>query len=621
MKTSRTGSIAAAFFIMAAMSVCAQSAEDLEKAGKCRAEAAYLEMKGDTAAAVSRYEESLTYYNDESVVRKVEVLKNMLQAQEQERQASEPFIRAPRDGALAGEVLATLDMDADLLVYLNAETLIPCLRAELGKMNTAILSASSPTTDGQAGAVGSMASLVDPLIDWLGLYGIRAVGISLTPVEEGVSRMKTCIRYDEGQFDRVMRRMYGEAKIPKMLNYLPAETVAMEMIGVSPATLWAVIEEGVDAFAAPGVSESMKKEIERLKDSQGMDLRALAASLGDEMVAALTLSESVTVEIPLPNGRSIVLPEPGLLIGVTTKDASLLDAVLALLKKNQIPLSEKTIGGGTLYSVNIPAKLPFSLQPALMMHEGCLLLASTPAILERALQSVADGGEWMGQDAVKAAFRDRPAAVSAMAYAGSRFSQEYCRLQSSLADLGMDRLTDGSCLGAVLNYYVDNIVMANADNFCATYQVNDASGMMSVSYMKTPYGNPLALAAMTPVALGAMMGISAMEQAENNAARSACALNRQQIDMAKRMWAMDQGVDAGTPTWEDLAAYFPDGAAPECPLGGEYTLGSLEEDVACSLPDHAWADSDEVIEYEETVDESYMDEEGDASEEGAVAGE
>lgn len=598
MKSTFAGTIIVALSAVVAVTVHAQTADDLQKAEKCRAEAAYLEMRGDSAAAVARYEESLTYYQDETIVSKVEALKANLSSAGVPSSKDLAGWGGKRDGLLAGDVLARLDVDADLLFYLNAENLISPLRAELQKLTAAIRVASAKQPDAGEASAGKVSALVDPLLDWMGLYSIRALGVSLAPVEPGITRIKSYIRRNEGQSDRVIWKLYGEAKVLDTLKYLPSDTVTMEILSVRPAVLWSAIEEGLDLFAAPEMAAAMNHQLDELKTAQHIDIRALLPMLDDEVFAALTLSESVTVEIPLPGNEPMSIPEPGLLLGVKAKDTSMLDAVVSALKARQIPLIEKTVGLATMYTVNIPAKLPIAVQPSMMMHEGCLLLASSPALLERALQSYALGGELTGVDTFRQAFHDRPAAVSALAYAGSRFSKEYCHLQTVLAGLSMKGIAENSAMASLVDYYIRNIIQANDDNYCATYQVNDASGLLTVSYVKTPYGNPLVMGIMTPVAASALLGISALEQAQTAAARSTCMMNQQNIEMAKNMWAMDQGVSEGTPVWEDLAAYLPGGAAPVCPLCGEYTIGSLGEAVTCSLPEHNWPDIEEDNQYE-----------------------
>ena len=71
-------------------------------------------------------------------------------------------------------------------------------------------------------------------------------------------------------------------------------------------------------------------------------------------------------------------------------------------------------------------------------------------------------------------------------------------------------------------------------------------------------------------------------------ARKTCVNNMRLIDDAKQQWALDTGKPASTvPKVKDLQIYFKEGALPECPAGGAYSLNALNEVPTCSIPGHA----------------------------------
>ena len=71
-------------------------------------------------------------------------------------------------------------------------------------------------------------------------------------------------------------------------------------------------------------------------------------------------------------------------------------------------------------------------------------------------------------------------------------------------------------------------------------------------------------------------------------ARKTCVNNMRLIDDAKQQWALDTGKPASTvPKVKDLQIYFKEGALPECPAGGTYSLNALNEVPTCSIPGHA----------------------------------
>lgn len=69
--------------------------------------------------------------------------------------------------------------------------------------------------------------------------------------------------------------------------------------------------------------------------------------------------------------------------------------------------------------------------------------------------------------------------------------------------------------------------------------------------------------------------------------RNACQSNLNQIDGAKQRWALEESQSAtATPQWSDLVGstlYIR--RQPDCPSGGDYTIGDMETNPACSLSD------------------------------------
>jgi hypothetical protein len=70
--------------------------------------------------------------------------------------------------------------------------------------------------------------------------------------------------------------------------------------------------------------------------------------------------------------------------------------------------------------------------------------------------------------------------------------------------------------------------------------------------------------------------------------REVCLANLKQIEGAKGVWALEDLREANrVPTWSDLITtnYIP--AKPVCPLGGIYTIGGLDKNAQCTIPEHA----------------------------------
>jgi chromosome segregation ATPase len=68
---------------------------------------------------------------------------------------------------------------------------------------------------------------------------------------------------------------------------------------------------------------------------------------------------------------------------------------------------------------------------------------------------------------------------------------------------------------------------------------------------------------------------------------NACINNLQQIDAAKREWALENDKTADAiPSAQDLLPYFTNMVFPVCPSGGTYTINAVSVPPTCSVPGH-----------------------------------
>ncbi len=69
--------------------------------------------------------------------------------------------------------------------------------------------------------------------------------------------------------------------------------------------------------------------------------------------------------------------------------------------------------------------------------------------------------------------------------------------------------------------------------------------------------------------------------------RKTCINNLRLIDDAKQQWSADfNEPNDAVPTEKDLAPYFKDGALPQCPEGGIYSLNRVDQVPTCSIASH-----------------------------------
>lgn len=85
----------------------------------------------------------------------------------------------------------------------------------------------------------------------------------------------------------------------------------------------------------------------------------------------------------------------------------------------------------------------------------------------------------------------------------------------------------------------------------------------------------------------AAIAIPNFVKARETAQMKACINNLRQLDGAKRQWALEYKKEmTDAPTEDEVVAYLKDRQLPICLAGGTYTIETVGESPACSVPKH-----------------------------------
>ncbi|MFH1799006.1 MAG: prepilin-type N-terminal cleavage/methylation domain-containing protein [Candidatus Omnitrophota bacterium] len=82
------------------------------------------------------------------------------------------------------------------------------------------------------------------------------------------------------------------------------------------------------------------------------------------------------------------------------------------------------------------------------------------------------------------------------------------------------------------------------------------------------------------IGLLAAIAIPNFIQAQQTAQTNACIANLKQLDGAKTLWALDNGVTSGVPVMTDLVPTYIK-STPTCPGKGAYTIGDVAVAPTC----------------------------------------
>lgn len=88
--------------------------------------------------------------------------------------------------------------------------------------------------------------------------------------------------------------------------------------------------------------------------------------------------------------------------------------------------------------------------------------------------------------------------------------------------------------------------------------------------------------------IGFLVGLAVpgFMRARRSTQASTCINNLRQIDSAKDQWAMENFAQTGDPVTKDNIAPYIRRGIPECPAGGEYTIGAVGDPPLCDQEGH-----------------------------------
>jgi len=567
--------------------VLAQSQEDIKQARKLRADAAYTELKGDKEKAIKLYEESLSFVKDEAIQRKLTELKgesttvNELKAADQ---AAKPNLPGFQPGAelQAGTVFSKLDLNPFMMGYFNGDTLIPPLRAQIIDLLT---TAAGTSSDAESNV--ETINKIDAAMKWLGLYEIKGLGFSLAPLTSNVSRSKMYVEFDKAEPTGAIWKLSRANTSLDSLKLFPKDTVLAVSGSLSLKEVWKLIDEALLNFAPPEIRDQKNAQIAQIKETMGIDIEALIASSADELFLGLALSEATRIDLPMPDGSIMNIPEPSLMFGMKVSDSSIMDMIRKLIEEKQIPVSKRELGGSEMISFPVPLPLPVRLEVAIVQNGDYLLIGTQSALIENAVASINGSAERLvSTPEFKQYLSDLPSRMSGASFVGSRFYKEYFKVYGSI--ITKDQVSDPNMQKlAPLMDKVNAILKSNENNASAGYQITDGEGILAVSYTRTAEYNPIVAGTVQAVSMGVASAAIEVEKTRLMGETYTCQYNQSMIENAKNEWASEHDLTEGTPSWDDLTQYMDDNMIPVCPSGGTYTIGSLQEEVSCSVENHA----------------------------------
>jgi hypothetical protein len=476
------------------------------------------------------------------------------------------------------EVTSHLDPGGSFYLYLSTEQWMSGLSGKVSNWKEIISAIPEANRADADRAFG----IVTRLIKDSGIEDVSGVGMSSIAREPDFYRTRAILHHYQGQGKGFLWNMTGRKPHSLTgLDLLPANTVLAAFSDLDPSLLWSVIQKQARQSGVPQAEEFLNKLPENFENATAIKWEQLLASLGGEFGLVVTFDETKRIPIPLPQGSPLEIPEPGLMLVIKVNDDTIFQRVDQVLKDTGQQIVSVDEPALKMRTMAVPLPIPIELRPTMATTEGYLLIATTDALIRKAL-AVKTGKE----PGLRSTAEFKRLAVD-MPVEGNQFLFLSPLLGQKIIELQQQALTMSKDAPPGMKDLMQAWLNTNSAAFFYSVTAHTDEGWVLTANGNQGAGPLLMGATIAPAAIAAAMVLPAVAKAKDRAQQISCRNNLRIIELAKHQWAVDNNKgDSAVPTGSDLLSFLPKEQMPACPSGGDYSINAVSEKPTCSHDGH-----------------------------------
>jgi hypothetical protein len=432
------------------------------------------------------------------------------------------------------EVTAQLDPSGSLYAYLSTSQWLDGLSGRINGWRDPVLSLPDLGPQERTN-VNKAFDLVTRLIQGSGLESITGVGLSGIALEQGLYQTKFVVHRKAEGPTGCLWTLFGETPRPLYeLDWLPAETAWAAFSDFDGVAAWSALRDMVNQSGFTEAKEGLDRLNGVVQAATGKTFDELFGSLGDQGGAFLTLHSANKVTIPIPNGTSLEIPEPGLAIILKVKDDALFSLIDGALQNNpQVIRSDAD--GLRMRVLPIPVPLPVTLRLTVARQGDHLFLASNDELVKNLLAVKAGKQPGLRTTAeFNRLAQGLPSEGNSFAFVSQRLGDTLQKVQASFLSQA-----SASGNGAPMALLQKMFAVSEPVSSFAVGQ-STGSGWLTVGHGTQQPANAVVLPlVVAPVAILAGVTLPALAQAKSKAQTIACVSNLKQMGLAARIYAND----------------------------------------------------------------------------------
>jgi hypothetical protein len=430
------------------------------------------------------------------------------------------------------EVTSQLDPGGSLYAYLSTSQWLEGLSDRMNGWRDAVLSLPNLGDQGKSNVAKSF-DLITRLIKNSGIESINGVGISGIALEKGFYQTKFVVGRDTHSAPGGIWTVFGRAPRPlHELDWLPADTVWAGFSDVDLGAIWNAVVKEVTQAGFPEANAGLEQLNGVVQMATGKKIDELLGSLGGQCGALFTLKEANKINIPLPDGQTLEVPEPGLVLVLKVKDDTLFNWIDRTLQENpQVIRSDES--GLRMRIMPIPAPLPVTLRLTIARQGDYFFVASNDELIRNMMAVKA--GKLAGLKTT-AEFKHL---AQGMPLEGNSFGLVLERLSGTVQQIQRSVLSrmPGNQMPTVL---MQKIYSFNQPLSSFVVGRSTAQGWLTVGHGTQQPANAILLPlVVAPTAILAGLTLPALAKAKGKAQSINCVNNLKQIGLGARIYATD----------------------------------------------------------------------------------
>jgi hypothetical protein len=414
---------------------------------------------------------------------------------------------------------------------------------------------------------------------FLGLNEIAARGASTIRLDDGGFRSRSVLQLLPEASGLLWRLGGDETDLAVDVLHLPPTALAMTRFSMNGPELFENVLNAVRLV--PELQEQVNGGL-MMMEMMGVPLNGILEGLKRGHTIAVTFDSETIWEFDELEG--LRFPEPGLVLMLSDPENIFDTWILQMISMvSPEPLTLLEVGDHSVFTMELPVPTPTPLVLCMIRHEERLYITTSPDLMRALLEPAVSADLHRPLQAALAPVGDTRAS------SGWIVSPEMMALYEDLQTKIFETMVADS-EDPALQQMMGPMIGQMSNPFFRPPEVSLARQTDSFILSTTLHSRPQhpdfggAQAMMVPAVGGllAAIAIPSFQQARTRAQEAACMNNRRMIDAAKDQWAIENNqTDGAQPTLEDLMEFMRE--KPVCPVGGEYIIGPVGTDAACTV--------------------------------------